>query len=398
MINMINDMINGLISTIMNNPVNIPLLYVIYDFLLKIPMLGGIVAFLLDFSLLGYPIVRIIIGFILWKPIFILLLVPGFATLGTMLLILPWLERKLVGRMQWRVGPREIAPRTRGSIQLLADSLRFLCQEVIIHKDADKFYFLQFPFLYFLPVLLPLLFINAGAVGTPLVPIETPYALQIMIGLISFMPVFIMGVGWSSNNRFAFIGTVREAFMYFAYEIPFIISILAMIILYGTSNTAEVISVANQSSWWNWGIVLNPLAALVFFIATVMATARLPFEIPEADQELAFGPFIEYSGIAFGLAYVMAYEKLYVLAAIMTMLFLGGGSGPYIPLLSPLLGDLMYPIWFVVKTLILLLVMVNLRGVYPRYRLDQALNIGWGALLIFALVAVAWSLVLGGLL
>jgi NADH:ubiquinone oxidoreductase subunit H len=391
--------VSGLVSTILNNQVNIPLLYVIYGFLLKIPVIGSIVTFLLSIiPIFGVPIIRLIIGFVLWKPMWVLLIIPGFATLGTMLLVLPWLERKLVGRMQWRVGPREIAPRTRGSIQLLADSLRFLCQEVIIHKEAHRLYFLQFPFLYFLPVLLPLLFINAGAVGHPLVPIETPYALQIMVGLISLMPVFIMGVGWSSNNRFAFIGTVREAFMYFAYEIPFIIVILAMIVLYGTSNTAEVITAANQGSWLHWGIILNPLAALTFFIATVMATARLPFEIPEADQELAFGPFIEYSGIAFGLAYVMAYEKMYVLSAIMTMLFLGGGSGPYIPYLTPYLGDLMYGIWFVIKTLVILLVMVNLRGVYPRYRLDQALNVGWSAILIFAIVALLWSVVLGGIL
>lgn len=387
--------ISGLISTIMSNQVNIPLLYVIYDFLLELPVIGSIVAFLFNMiPIFGVPILKLIIGFVLWKPIFILLLLPGFATLGSMLIVLPWLERKLVGRMQWRVGPREIAPRSRGSIQLLADTLRFLFQEVIIHKDAHKLYFLQFPFLYFLPVLLPLLFINIGAAGRPLVPIESPYALQIMIGLISFMPVFIMGVGWASNNRFAFIGTVREAFMYFAYEIPFIVAVLAMIILYGTSNTAEVMSVANQSSWWNWGIVLNPLAALTFFIAMVMATARLPFEIPEADQELAFGPFLELSGIAFGLAYIMAYEKMYVLAAIMTMLFLGGGSGPVIPYL----GDLSYGIWFVVKTLVILLVGVNLRGVYPRYRLDQALNVGWSTILIFALVALVWSVILGGLL
>lgn len=383
--------ISGLIGTIMNNPVNIPLLYVIYDLLLKIPVLGGIVAFLLDFSILGMPIVKYIIGFVLWKPFFTLIIIPGFSTLGTMLLVLPWLERKLVGRMQWRVGPREIEPHTRGSIQLLADTLRFLFQEVIIHKDAHKHYFLQFPFLYFIPVLLPLLFINAGAAGHPLVPIQTAYALQIMIGLVSLMPVFIIGVAWAANNRFSFIGAVREAFMYFAYEIPFIIAVLAMIVLYGTSNTAEVISGVNQSTWLHWGIILNPFAALTFFIATAMATSRLPFDIPEADQEVAFGPFVEYTGIVFGLAYIMAYEKAYVLAAIMTMLFFGGGSGPVIPYL----GELSYGIWFVVKTLIILLVLVNLRGVYPRYRIDQALGIGWSAMLTLALFALVWSIVIG---
>lgn len=387
--------ITGLISTIMNNPVNIPLLYVLYEFLLEMPVLGGIVAFILDFSLFGMPVVTYIIGFVLWKPFFVLIIIPGFATLGTMLLVLPWIERKLVGRMQWRVGPREIAPRSRGSIQLLADTFRFLFQEVIVHRDAHKPYFLQFPFLYFIPVLLPLLFINAGAAGNPLVPIETPYALQIMIGLISLMPVFIIGVAWSANNRFSFIGAVREAFMYFAYEIPFVIAFLAMIVLYGTSNTAEVISVTNQSTWWSWGIILNPFAALTFFIATAMATSRLPFDIPEADQEVAFGPFIEYTGIVFGLAYIMAYEKAYVLAAIMTMLFFGGGSGPVIAIGCFSLGQLSYCIWFVVKTLIILVVLVNLRGVYPRYRLDQALSIGWSPMLILALVALVWSVVLG---
>ncbi len=363
--------INALISTIMNNQVNIPLLQPLLD------------------PLLGMPVIGYIIALILWKPFFVLILIPGFATMGIMLLILPWIERKMVGRMQWRVGPREISPHTRGIIQLLADSLRFLFQEVIIHKDAHKLYFLQFPFLYFIPVLLPLLFINAGTAGNPLVPIQTDYALQIMVALISLMPVFILGVGWASNNRFSFIGTVREAFLYFAYEIPFIVVILAMIVLYGTSNTVGVID--KQSGVW-WGIIQNPLAALTFFIATVMATARLPFEIPEADQEVSFGPFVEYSGIAFGLAYVMGYEKMYVLSAIMTMLFLGGGSGPVIPGL----GDLSYGIWFVIKTLIVLVVMANLRGVYPRYRLDQGLRIGWGAMLILALIALGWSIVVMG--
>ena len=208
-----------------------------------------------------------------------------------------------------------------------------------------------------------------------------------MVALISLMPVFILGVGWASNNRFAFIGTVREAFLYFAYEIPFIIVVLAMIVLYGTSNTVGVIDAQRDGFW---GIIQNPLAALVFFIAVVMATARLPFEIPEADQEVSFGPFVEYSGIAFGLAFVMGYEKMYVLSAIMTMLFLGGGSGPVIPGM----GDLSYGLWFVVKTLVVLVVMANLRGVYPRYRLDQGLRIGWGAMLILAFVALVWSIVI----
>jgi NADH-quinone oxidoreductase subunit H len=329
----------------------------------EIPLLQPLIE-----PMLELPVINNLIAFLLWESFFVLILMPGFAVLGILLLILPWIERKMVGRMQWRVGPREISPRTRGIVQLLADSLRFLFQEVIIHKDAHKGYFLQFPFLYFIPVLLPLLFINAGAAGSPLVPIESDYGLQLMVALICLMPVFILGLGWASNNRFA----------------PFIVAVFAMVVMYGTSSSAGVV---NAQAGGLWGIITNPIAALTFFIAALMATARLPFEIPEADQEVSFGPFVEYSGIAFGLAYVMGYEKLYVLSALMTMLFLGGGSGPVIPGL----GELSYLIWFVLKALIVMIVVVNLRGVYPRYRLDQGIKIGWNAMLILALVAVAWS-------
>ncbi len=370
-----NELMNIIVNNegIMSHQVDVPLLQPLIEPMLELPVINNLIAFLL------------------WESFFVLIIMPGFATLGTLLLILPWIERKMVGRMQWRVGPREISPRTRGIIQLLADSLRFLFQEVIMHKDAHRRYFLQFPFLYFIPVLLPLLFINAGAAGSPLVPIVSDYGLQLMVALICLMPVFILGLGWASNNRFAFIGTIREAFLYFAYEIPFIVAVFAMVVMYGTSNSVGVVD-AQAGGWW--GIIQNPIAAITFFIAALMATARLPFDIPEADQGVSFGPFVEYSGIAFGLAYVMGYEKMYVLSALMTMLFLGGGSGPVIPGL----GEISYLIWFVLKTLIVMIVVVNLRGVYPRYRLDQGMKIGWNAMLILALVAVAWSLVMGALL
>jgi NADH-quinone oxidoreductase subunit H len=327
------------------------------------------------------PMIKLMISFILWKPFFAALICPGFTTLGILLLFFPWIERKLCGRIQWRVGPHEIVWWLGGIIQLLADSLRFLFQEVIVHKDAHRPYFLQFPFLTFIPALLPLLFIPAGNI----VAIETPYAIQIILAVICLFPLFILGLGWASNSRFAFIGTVREAFMYFAYEIPFIIAVLGMIILYGTS---DPIGIANKQTIW--GLFLNPIAALTFFIAAAMATSRMPFEIAEADQELAAGPHVEYSGIAFGLIYVLCYEKAYVLAGLMTILFLGGGSGPEIGGL----GDLSGVIWFLLKTVIVLTTLFVLRTIYPRYRLDQGLSIGWGAMLSLSLIALALSIVL----
>ncbi|MDF2955333.1 MAG: NADH:ubiquinone oxidoreductase subunit 1 [Candidatus Alkanophagales archaeon MCA70_species_2] len=313
----------------------------------------------------------------LWKPLFAALVVPGFATLGLLLLLLPWIERKLCARIQWRVGPKEIVSWLGGIIQLLADSLRFLFQEVIVSRDSHRPYFTQFVLLSFIPALLPMLFVAAGTI----IAIRTEYSVQIMLALVCLFPVFILGMGWSSGNRFAFVGTVREAFMYFAYEVPLILSVIAMLLVFGTGDPVAI----GESG--RLGIVLNPLAALVFFIATAMGTSRLPFEIPEADQELAFGPFIEYSGITFGLAYVLAYEKLYVLSALFTTLFLGGGSGPMI---APL-GELSGALWFVLKVIVVMVVFAALRAIYPRFRLDQALKAGWSSILAISLLAVIIS-------
>ncbi|MCK4476408.1 MAG: NADH-quinone oxidoreductase subunit NuoH [Methanophagales archaeon] len=336
------------------------------------------------------PMIKLMVSFILWKPIFAALICPGFSTLGILLLFFPWIERKLCARIQWRVGPREVVRWLGGIIQLLADTLKFIFQEVIIHKDAHKFYFLQFPLLTFIPALLPILFVNIASADAeyPLVAIQSPYAIQIMLALICLFPVFILGMGWASNSRYAFIGTVREAFMYFAYEVPFIIAVLAMIILFGTSGSVAITEW--QSTWWRWGIICNPFAALAFFIGSAMATSRLPFEIPEADQEVAFGPFVEYSGIGFGLVYIVCYEKMYVLSALMTMLFLGGGNGPYI---APL-GDLSGAVWFLLKTIIVMTTLAILRPIYPRYRLDQGLGMGWSAILFLALIALVLSIIM----
>jgi len=338
----------------------------------NIPLLEG---------LRGLPGVGQILPFILWKPFLALLLVPGFLGLLLVVLLMVWIERKLTARIQWRVGPREVFKYLGGLIQPLADGIRYFFQEAIVHKDAHRPYFLQFPILAFIPVLLPLLFISAGE----LVAIRTDFGVQIAVALISLIPIVILGFGWASNSRLAFIGTVREAFMYFAYEIPFIICVIAMLILYGTGDTVSIVNMQSVP-----GAILNPVAALAFAIAMVMATSRLPFEIPEADQELAFGPMVEYSGIVFGLVMTLAYEKAYVMAALMADLFFMGGAGPEIPML----GDLSGAIWFFIKVLIIIVVVFSLRAIYPRYRIDQALRIGWTFSLALSLFALAISLCL----
>ncbi|MBO8181221.1 MAG: NADH-quinone oxidoreductase subunit NuoH [Archaeoglobus sp.] len=363
----LNELLNELLSLLsmqhfLQNQVSIPLIQPIIDLLLSMPFVGYLVAL------------------ILWKPMFALLIFPGLGTLMAVLLFIIWFERKLTARIQWRKGPVEILRQAGGVIQALADGMRYFFQEVIVHRDAHKPYFLQFPILIFIPVLLPLLFIPAGSI----VGIESPYSLAIAVALISLIPVFIVAIGWASNSRYAYIGTIREAFMYFAYEIPFILAVISMILLYGTADMVEIVEKQNIP-----GIFLNPVAAFIFFLTTVMATSRLPFEIPEADQEIAFGPFVEYSGIMFGLVMTITYEKMYILALLMSVLFLGGGNGPDIPLLGNLSGVL----WLFVKAMAIMVLLSFLRSIYARLRLDQALRLSWNTLMKISLLSLAIGIV-----
>jgi len=357
------------------------ILNIFVDEMINIPLISPIVDRLMEI-----PLINIVVAFILWKPIFHVLILPGLIGMTLVLLFIIYFERKITARVQWRVGPKEVSRRTGGIIQALADGMRYLFQEVIVHRDANAFYFLQFPLISFLPVLLPLLFIPAG--GT--YGIKTIYTLPAALALISLIPVFIVAMGWASNSKFAYIGSVREAFMYFAYEIPFLIAVVAMIVLYQTPDPFEI--VAKQ---WIPGALLNPVAFIAFFITVLIATSRLPFDIPEADQEVAFGPYVEYSGIIFGLVMMLPYEKLYLLSMISVILFFGGWSGPEIALL----GDLAPVIYLYIKTILFMCVVSLARSIYARYRLDQSLRLGWSVVfslsMIALIISVGWMAWLG---
>ncbi len=357
----VSEILAKIMEMLTSNMVNIPLIQPLVDRLMEIPL------------------INLIVALILWRPAFAIIFVPGLLAVTVVLLFMIWWERKMTARIQWRVGPKEVSRRTGGIIQTLADGMRYMFQEVIVHRDAHKLYFIQFPILSFIPVLLPILLLPAGSIYA----IRSPFAIQIAVALIALLPVFIMGIGWSANNRFAFIGTVREAFMYFAYEIPLIIAVISMVLIYGSGDPFVIVE-----KQWIPGALLNPIAFIVFIIGSLMAASRLPFEIPEADQEIAFGPFVEYSGIIFGLVMGIAYEKLYLLSLVAAILFFGGWSGPEIPML----GDLSYAIWLFLKAFVLMCFLVLVRAIYGRYRLDQALKLGWSSILAFSVVGLILSL------
>ena len=143
---------------------------------------------------------------------------------------------------------------------------------------------------------------------------------SIKVASYMLLSIFIIALGWASNSRYAYLGVLRETFMYFGYEVAFIIAVIAMLIMYGTGDAFRI----TEAQRGIVGAVLNPLACIVFLVTSAMATSRLPFDIPEADQEVVFGPFVEYTGIVFGIVMTLAYEKLYLLGLLFSILFLGG--------------------------------------------------------------------------
>ncbi|MCS7121111.1 MAG: NADH-quinone oxidoreductase subunit NuoH [Archaeoglobaceae archaeon] len=361
---MLEGLISGLFKIFTSNMMNIPLIEPLVDYLMQIPL------------------VNLLVALILWRPFFAVIILPGLVGLLIYLLWIVYWERKLTARVQWRVGPIEVARPIRGAIQALADGIRYFFQEAIIHREAHKIYYIQLPILAFIPILLPLLFIPAGNV----VGIKTPYGIQLIVAFIALIPLFIVAMGWASHSRFAYIGSLREAFMYFAYEIPFIIAVVAMIYVYGSGDPYVAVEKQNIP-----GAVLNPLAFIVYIIAMIMATSRLPFEIPEADQEIAFGPFVEYSGILFGLVMTLLYEKLYLMALLFVILFLGGWEGFYVGIL----GDFCAPLVLFIKTVVVISVLVIVRSVYARYRLDQAIRLGWTSYLTLSIAALILGMFVG---
>ncbi len=368
-------LIYSIIQYILTRPeVNIPFLNPIIDFLNKV------------------PIINIIVHLILWRPIFDLLFVPGLVSVTIALIYIIWFERKITAKVQWRIGPLEVSRPIGGFLQPFADLFRYTFQEFVVPQQADRNYFIHAPAIVFILSTLPIFFIpigpmEANGVVNGIYGIYTGYDVLIALALITLFNVGIILIGWASNDRFTYIGTVREALLYTGYEAVLILSAISILLIYGTADPFKIVDwqVAHLP-----GIIINPLAFLAFVIATLMATSRFPFEIPEADTEIVLGPYTEYSSIIYGLVMTMSYEKLYVLSLLIVLLFLNGWAGPYIP---PL-GALSYAIWFGIKTYIVMMILVFTRAVYGRYRPDQALKMSWSSLLGLAVASLILSLII----
>lgn len=302
---------------------------------------------------------------------------PGFTWATLVAAAVIWWERKLMAKIQIRVGP-QYAGRFEGILQPIADIVKLLFKEVLIPRRADRLFFLA----------APVVALAVGAAPLAVIPIsETWFIANIEVGLlvvfaaISFFPLIILMAAWASNSKYPFIGGLRALHQMIAYEIPMILAAVGTVLL---SNSLNLMSMVRAQSGL-WFILLQPLGALVFFCCMLAEVERIPFDLPEAEPELVMGWMTEYSSTPFALIQLGGYVKFYALSALFTALFLGGWHGP--PPIPP-------EVWFILKTFIVMTVGIIIRGTHPRVRIDLLLRMGWTGLLVLALINIFITLLI----
>jgi len=285
-------------------------------------------------------------------------------TTGSMLI---WLERRLLALWQDRYGPNRVGP--FGLLQVLADSIKIFAKEDWIPPFADKVVFIIAPAVIMLVVLMSFTII-------PFAPgIEV---VDLNIGLLFFLAMSSMGVysvalaGWASNSKYSLLGGLRSVAQMLSYEVFMGLSLMGVVMLAGSFNLREIVE-AQRDGWF---IVPQFIGLVVFFIAGIAETHRLPFDLPEAESELVAGFHSEYSGMKFGMFFVGEYLAITLISALSVTLFFGGWMGPVLP---PL-------VWFLMKTFVLISFFILLRASLPRPRYDQLMSFGWKVMLPLSLV------------
>jgi len=295
-------------------------------------------------------------------------------------IMMGYLERKIAGHVQRRPGPMEVG--FHGILQMVVDGVKLLGKELLIPFNVDRTLFRVAPLLSFTPVILPLLVIPFS---------EKLQARDLSLGLIfivSMGSVNVMALlvaGWGSNNKYSMFGAMRAVAQSIAFEIPILLSMLAVVLMCNTFSLKEIVG-AQQKIWF---VFLQPVAFLIYVIAGVAETNRAPFDLPEAESELTAGFHTEYSGMGFSLFFIGEYTNMFIVASVATVLFLGGWHGPHLPY-----GAYLGVVWFFLKVYFLLFLMIMIRWTYPRVRFDQLLNFAWKYLVPFSFVNILITAVL----
>ncbi|MDA0867692.1 MAG: NADH-quinone oxidoreductase subunit NuoH, partial [Cyanobacteria bacterium] len=327
----------------------------------------------------------------LWLPLPMVLMLIG-ATVSIFVTV--WLERKVSAAVQQRIGPEYAGP--LGTLQAAADGLKLIFKEDIIPAKADSILFTLGPAIVVIPVFLSFVIVPFGQ---NMVITDLGIGIFMWIALSSIQPIGLLMSGYASNNKYSLLGGLRAAAQSISYEIPLALSVLAIVMMSNSLSTVDIVQQQSQYGILGWNVWRQPVGLLIFWIAALAECERLPFDLPEAEEELVAGYQTEYTGMKFGLFYVGSYVNLVLSALIFSVLYLGGWGFP-IPVewLANVLGVSETTPWLqvitaslgivmtLVKAYLLVFLAVLLRWTVPRVRIDQLLDLGWKFLLPVSLV------------
>jgi NADH-quinone oxidoreductase subunit H len=300
---------------------------------------------------------------------------------------LTYLERKVIGYMQNRIGPNRVGP--RGWLQPFADVIKLLLKEVVIPSNANRFLFVVAPLLSIVPAL-------ATWAVIPLFPgfavADIDAGLLYVLALTSLSVYGVILAGWASNSKYALLGAMRSAAQIVAYEIAMGFALVGVLMAGGSLNLGKLVEAqAGGLFSWFW-LPLFPLF-VIYFVSGVAETNRAPFDVAEGESEIVAGFHVEYSGVAFAIFFLAEYANMILIAALTAVMFLGGWESPFAGL--PL-GLLSLPglHWLALKIAFFLFCFLWFRATFPRYRYDQIMRLGWK---VFIPVTIVWIAVEGAM-
>src|ERR687887_172494 len=383
----------------------LPLIFIILFYAPLPPVNGEVLTPYLFLSMMVDPTRTLpIVHFIIHTDLFRIAVFPGFSFAALIAAVTIFVERKFLAKMQLRIGPLYCG-KVEGILQLLADGLKLVSKEIIIPSGSDKPIFWAAPIAY----------VATAAAVVGLIPAAPGWVVaDIDVGLLAvfailgFFPLIALLFSWASNSKYPFIGGLRALHQLIAFEIPFILSALSVVILSGTLNLTGIVDSQINSYWY---IFFLPISAFIFYISSLAELERIPFDLPEAESEIVAGWLPETSGMIYGLLQLGSYVKTYALAALFVVLFLGGWAGPMIfpphvetPIIdiAPLYNQQAAnaTVWFTLKTFGVIMLMLLPRGISPRIRIDILLHTGWYKLIVlsFINIFVALALIYGNIL
>ncbi len=291
---------------------------------------------------------------------------------------LVWVERKLLGRMQARYGPNRAW--RYGLLQPMADVIKLITKEDTVPMGASRIIFLLAPGVAGLMTLLIFAVVPFGrnivlwGRPIPLVIADLNIGVLFILALSSISVYGIALGGWASNSKYSLLGGIRGAAQLISYEVPLGLSLVPVVML---ARSFSLVEITDAQSGYPF-ILVQPVSFILFLIAAVAEIKRIPFDLPEAENELGAGYHTEYSGMRFGLFFLGEYIMMVVLGSLVAIFFLGGWHGPFLP---PIL-------WFLIKVGIVVFVLIWFRGTFPRMRYDQLMNTGWKVLIPVALLNI----------